>query len=107
MNSRNREVGRVVGGTLPPYAHYGTFKRVIRELGKSLGRPVPRKIDGSLIPSVSGAIQSQIVVALRYLRLVDGGDQSTDRLMKMAKGEDSEYREVLRGALIASYSGLF
>ena len=52
--------------SLPPYVAYRTFRSFIQLLSPA----VPGRIDRSLMASMSGASQSQLIHALRCLRLI-------------------------------------
>ena len=60
-----------------------------------------------MIPGMSGAIKSQIIGALRFFGMMDPAGQNTERLTKMARAEESEFKKALHEALTASYSSLF
>src|SRR2546422_3718151 len=105
MKTRRRARG--AEHALPPYVPYGTFREFIRDLVKNPGHTIPRRLDASMIPSVSGAIKSQIIGALRYLGLIDRTGYATEKLTKMARAEGPEFKKALYEALTASYSTLF
>lgn len=52
---------------LPPYLPYRTLRSFLDNMKVAL----PNRIDRSLMPTMSGAMQSQLIGALEYLRLID------------------------------------
>jgi hypothetical protein len=93
-------------GALPPYVPYGTFRRFIQDMRKNFSSTLPRRLDASSITLVSGALQWQIIHALRFLGMVDQTGLTTERFVRMAKAETAEFKQALHEALVSSYSPL-
>jgi Family of unknown function (DUF5343) len=92
------------GSTLaPPYLSYKTFYGFLERLRKGL----PTRIDRSVMSSLSGSSQSQLVAALRYLELVTPTNSPTKSLVILVNSEAAEYPKALREVLNSSYSFLF
>lgn len=83
----------------PPYVAYKTLKNFFR----SLSQAIPSRIDKSVMRSLSGGAQTQIIQALKYLRLIDTDGKPTDKLAQLVKSEGTEYQKVLREVLTTSY----
>ena len=88
---------------LPPYVPYRTFLNFIA----SLKQGMPGRIDRTLMGNLSGAMQSQLFGALRYLNLIDEHDRPRDTFKRLVATEGAEQQEVLRGILKAVYTILF
>lgn len=83
----------------PPYVAYKTLKNFLRTLSQA----VPSRIDKSVMRSLSGGAQSQIIQALKYLRLIDVEGKPADKLTQLVKSEGAEYQKVLREVITAAY----
>lgn len=88
---------------IPPYAPYRSFRNFI----DSLKQAIPGRIDRSVMPSMSGALQSQLTAALRYLELVSSAGHPTTLLSRLVNSEGPERAKVLRELLTKSYPFLF
>jgi len=91
------------GKQTPPYIPYATFDNFINGLGES---GVPDQIDSSLMRTLSGSARSGLMVALRYLKLVDENGNTLEALEKLAKAKDAERATVLRALLGNAYGFL-
>lgn len=89
----------------PPYISYTTFRNVLgnfREIG------IPPSIDKSAFPTLSGGVQSQVLLALRSLGLIDGEDKPTVRLQEIvAAFETDAYADALEVILRDVYPYIF
>lgn len=83
-----------------PYVSYRTFRNWIEGLRHD---SLPRTIDSSLMSNLSGAVQSQLRPALRYLQLVDDENRPLDRLAQLINARDEERSGVLMEILNESY----
>ena len=81
----------------PPYVAYKTLKNFLRGLKTA----IPSRIDKSVMPSMSGGTQSQILSALRYLKLTDANGHPQPLLVRIVKSDGPEYQAALREALSA------
>lgn len=90
------------GKQTPPYIPYATFDNFLN----SLAEGVPDKIDSSLMRSLSGSTRSGLMVALRFLKLVDEEDNTFAALEKLAKAKDANRGPILRDLMEKSYSFL-
>lgn len=61
---------------LPAYLAFETFKNFVQTLKETI---VPGRIDKSLMPNLAGGVQSHLMGALRFLRLI--GDTDADKDM--------------------------
>lgn len=88
----------------PPYLPYKTLRNFL----ESMKVAMPARIDRSVMRSMSGAMQSQLILALKYLHLIslDAG-VPTEKLTKLVHSEGAERQRILKEILISSYSFLF
>ncbi len=71
--------------TPAPYLPFLTFQSALA----SLEHGIPKKLDRTIWPSQSGLVQGQILMAFRFLGLVDDNDKPTDLLRDMVAGKDN------------------
>src|SRR5579863_8728597 len=70
-----------------PYLPFRTFQGAY----EALERGIPKRLDRTIWPSQSGLVQSQILMAFRFLGLVNDQDQPTVLLQHLV--EDKERRK--------------
>jgi hypothetical protein len=87
----------------PPYVAYKTLANFIDRFKQGL----PGRIDRGLMASMSGAAQSQVTTALRYLGMISENNIPTPLMKRYATGEESEHKEALREMLSGSYPFIF
>ena len=89
---------------LPPYLPYKTLSTFLEDLKISL----PQRIDRSLMKSMSGGMQSQLMSALAYLNLIDiNSGVPTEKLSRLVHSEGADRQRVLKDILTSSYKFLF
>jgi len=88
---------------VPAYVPYKTFVNFLDGLKIS----VPSRIDRSVVRSLSGAIQSQLLTSLRYLRLIDDKGIPSDMLTRLVASEGKDREKALAEMLRVSYPFLF
>lgn len=88
---------------VPPYVAYKTLSNFLERFKQAL----PGRIDRGLMGSMSGAAQSQVTTALRYLGMISENNIPTQLMRRYATGEESERRAALREMLQASYPFIF
>lgn len=88
---------------VPPYLSYKTFVGFIN----SLKVGIPTRIDRSVLSSMSGGVQAQLMAALRYLGLVSQHGVTTDRLAAFVNSEGAERERVFAALLKEAYPFLF
>lgn len=88
---------------LPPYVSYKSLSNFL----EGLSQGIPRRIDRSLMPTLSGALQGQIINALRYLSLIDDEGNGTESLNRLVKSQRPERQQILQVILKSSYPFLF
>jgi len=93
----------VVQQAVPPYAPYRSFRNFI----DSLKQGIPSRIDRSVMPSMSGALQSQLQATLRYLGLISVTGQPTQSLSVLVNSEGPERSKALHDLLLKAYPFLF
>jgi Family of unknown function (DUF5343) len=79
-----RERARSSGA--PPYTSYRTFKTFIEDLHE---HGVPSRIDRSVLTRFSGVVGTQLMHALRFLRLIEEDGRPTHRLKELMKAHDA------------------
>lgn len=85
--------------SLPPYVSYRTFKSFI----ESLRVAMPGRIDRSLMGTMSGAIQSQVLSSLGYLDLISPKGIPKEKLNRLVNSEGPDRQKVLKEVLSNSY----
>lgn len=84
-----------------------TENRSFRNYIDSLKQGIPSQIDRSVMPSMSGALQSQLTSTLRYLGLVNSSGQPTDRLSRIVHSEGAERKSAFQSVAKSAYPYLF
>jgi hypothetical protein len=88
-----------------PYIAYQTIKTFVAPLKEHV---IPNRIDKSLLKNMSGAVQGQLMTALKFLSLIEEDGRPTDSLTKLvsAYGTDKWAAELQR-VLANAYPELF
>jgi hypothetical protein len=89
--------------TVPPYVAYRTLQNFLERFKNGL----PSRIDRGLMSSMSGAAQSQVTTALRYLGMISENNLTNEILRRYVGGEESERKLVLKEVLERSYPFIF
>ncbi|HKN21238.1 MAG TPA: DUF5343 domain-containing protein [Terracidiphilus sp.] len=87
----------------PPYVAYKTLSNFLDRFKQG----VPARIDRGLMGSMSGAAQSQVTTALRFLGMISDKGIPQQLLHRYVSGQDDERRVALLEALTNSYPFLF
>lgn len=87
----------------PPYVPYKTFKNFVEKFQQG----VPGRIDRDLMGSMSGAAQSQVTVALKYLGFISDNNIPLEPMKTYVAAEGEERKGLLRAILKRSYPYLF
>jgi len=91
--------------TVPPYVPYRTFQTFLEFL---LEDGIPERIDKSVWgPRFSGSSGTQLMTALKVLKLVDGEGHPSKDLEILVHGEGEIRRSLLREILERFYSPVF
>lgn len=88
---------------VPPYLAYKTFRTFLDALKVT----TPSRIDKSVMPSMSGANQSALLMALKYLRLIQDDGTTLPDLTKLAKATDTDRKKYLKELLTHRYPFMF
>ena len=92
-------------GNTPPYVSYPSFKTLISELHE---HDVPSRIDRSVLKRFSGIVGTQLLTALRFLRLIDDKSHPTARLNDLVTAYGTpEWGPKMIGVLQDEYGPLF
>lgn len=100
MENKEEKTGQK---TLPPYIPFKTFSNFI----ESLQQGIPSRIDRSLMSTMSGSVQIQLITTLKYLGLITKKGLPTETLPRLVNSEGLERKQVIREILKSSYSYLF
>lgn len=87
----------------PPYVAYKTLANFLARFKQGL----PGRIDRGLMGSMSGAAQSQVTTAMRYLGMISENNIPTAIMRRYVSGEESERKVALREMLEKSYPFIF
>lgn len=88
---------------VPPYVPYRSFRNFL----DSLKQGIPARIDRSVMSSYSGALQSQLSTALRYLGLTTETGQTTGMLPALVNSEGVQRVSAMKTVLTKCYPFLF
>ncbi len=77
----------------PPYLSYVTFKSTIQ--GLALDGKIPRQIDHSVFPTLSGSTRKTVIAALRFFDLIEDSGAPTERLVKLVHADEPQWKEFL------------
>jgi hypothetical protein len=92
-------------GNTPPYVSYPSFKTLISELHE---HDVPSRIDRSVLRRFSGIVGTQLLTALRFLRLIDDKSTPTPLLHELVTAFGTpEWGTKMISVLQAEYAPLF
>jgi len=83
----------------PPYLSYATFKTFLGTLKQA----IPGRIDKTVMTSFSGANQTQLLHALKYLKLIDANGVPQSTLVTLVKSEGPERHKIQQELLRAAY----
>lgn len=84
---------------LPPYVPWRTFKNFIDGLRSNM----PTRIDKSLMGSMSGATQGQLISALRFMGLTADNGSPTPRLREFVTADGEDRAQKLSDMLFDAY----
>jgi hypothetical protein len=87
----------------PPYVAYKTLSNFLDRFKQGL----PGRIDRGLMGSMSGAAQSQVTTALRFLGMISENNIPNPIMKRYVSGEETERRAALREMLEKSYPFIF
>jgi hypothetical protein len=86
-----------------PYVAYKTFNGFTHSLKAS----IPARIDRSVMSTYSGAVQAQLLHALKYFDLIAPTGQPKPMLHQLVNSEGEQRKAVLQQIVRASYPKLF
>lgn len=89
--------------TIPPYVAWKTFKSFLEGLRIS----TPSRIDRSLMGTMSGATQSQLITTLRFLDLTTENGTPTQKLRDLVKAEGKVRQDLLADIISDAYVEVF
>ncbi len=83
----------------PPYLSYATYKTFLGTLKQA----IPGRIDKTVMTMLSGANQTQLLHALKYLKLIDGNGAPQEKLALLVNSEGADRQKVQQDILRAAY----
>lgn len=89
------------GKAVPAYVGHTTFKNIVGNLRQN--KLLPSRIDRSVMPGQSGAMQSAIIGAFRFLRLVKEDGTPTKLLHAIVEGNEKESSEAWTKCITEAY----
>jgi hypothetical protein len=90
-------------GATPPYVAYKTLSNFLDRFKQAL----PGRIDRGLMGSMSGASQSQVTTAMRFLGMISENNIPQPIMRRYVDGEETERKAALREMLHKSYPFIF
>lgn len=84
----------------PPYTSYASFKNYLDHLS---GKPLPSRIDKSVMSHLNHGTQQALMASLRHLELVGEGDAPTADLELLLEATDEDRKELLKSIIRAAY----
>jgi hypothetical protein len=87
----------------PPYVAYKTLKNFLERFRQG----TPGRIERGLMGTMSGAVQSQLTTALKYLGFMSEHSVPTDVMKQYVVAQDSAQTDMLRGVLTGAYPYIF
>lgn len=87
----------------PPYVAYKTFKNFVGKFQQG----VPGRIDRDLMGSMSGAAQSQVITALKYLGFISENNLPLDSMKRFVASDEEDRKIALSAILQRAYPYLF
>jgi len=88
---------------VPPYVAFATLSNFIDRFKQGL----PARIDRGLMGTMSGAAQSQVTTAMKYLGMISENGLPTPLMRQYATGDEGERKNALGKMLVAAYPFLF
>jgi len=73
----------------------------------AMDRGLPSRIDRSVVRSLSGAVQGQLISSLRYFNLIGLDGQLNQSLHALVSAEGSERQQLLKSMITDSYRFVF
>ena len=89
---------------IPPYVAYRTFRNFLVQMEK---QGLPGRIDRSVLAHKSGSVQSQLLLALRFLGLIHKSGKPTEDLKRLLTGIQRERMAHFKSLLERSYPFVF
>jgi hypothetical protein len=88
---------------LPPYIAHKTFTNFINGLTQG----IPSRIDKSIMRSLAGSTQGQLMATLRYFELIDADGKPQPSLKALVESEPGERKPLMAELVKRSYDFVF
>jgi hypothetical protein len=96
---------QVTGRAAPPYIAYQTVKTFVAPLKEHV---IPNRIDKSVMTNLSGATQTQLMTALKFLKLIKDDGTPTDALKSLVESYNTEnWSAEMKSILEAAFPAVF
>ena len=97
-------MARTLSLRIPPYVSYRTLTNLLTEFQ---AQGIPSRIDRSVLAHKSGTVQSQLLLALRYLGLIKSSGHPTEKLRALVPSEGTQRKALLGKIIRNSYEFVF
>lgn len=97
------DVTAEVKQVIPPYVAWKTFKTFLEGLKVA----IPSRIDRSVMSSYSGAVQAQLLQALKFFDLIGQNGHPKERLHQLVHSEGPGREKLLKEMVHTHYAQLF
>jgi len=87
----------------PPYVPYRTLRSFLERFKQG----VPGRVDRGVMNAMSGAVQSQVKTALRYLLLISEHDIPSELMKALCVAEGDSRKSVLKTIIKSAYPYMF
>lgn len=86
---------------LPPYISLSTLKSLVAKLKETT---IPPRIDGSVLKNYGGSTAAQLTAALRYLKLIDESNKTTQLLTDLVNAYDTpQWGQAMRSVMTPAF----
>ena len=89
--------------TTPPYVAYKTLKNFLEKFQQG----TPGRIERGLMGNLSGAVQSQLTTALKYLHLISDNNIPSDDMKRLVVAQGAEQTKLMKDIITRHYPFIF
>lgn len=88
---------------VPPYVAYKTLVNFLDKFKQG----IPSRVDRGLMGTMSGASQSQVTTALRFLGMISENNVTNPKMKEYVVGDEEQKKTVLQEMLVDAYPFIF
>jgi hypothetical protein len=88
---------------LPPYVAHRTYTNFINGLAQG----IPLRIDKSIMRTLAGSTQGQLMATLRYFELIEADGKPTELLPRLVNSEGPERQKITKEIVNRAYAFVF